>query len=634
MVRIAFIAPDMLIYEHAQHIARELGLEHKVRFHMAEIRDALAIAKKAEHDGVDVIISRGGTADLIFSAGLRTPIVNIPLNIQDLAKALYAAKQLTQLERPRVALIAFPRVHWGLEAFAALLDMDLHVYHSLGKYESIIAAARKAVEEGADVLVGGISSVEVARMHGIPGIIHESGADSLRQAFWEANKIVYARTLEKIQAQRLKIIVEHSRDGIFTLDAEGRVQTANPAARRMFKHVADPIGLPFSCLVPRLDRVHCWEDLHPVRDEVVQVQGMSFLINATPYGDEPAISGVIISVQPVRSITELEGKIRRSLYTKGMAAKYNFEDIVGVSAPMRQVLQTARQYALTGESVLISGETGTGKELCAHSLHSASPRCKGPFVAVNCAALPPTLLESELFGYEEGAFTGASRKGKAGLFELAHQGTIFLDEIGEMDNYGQTRLLRVLEDRCTMRLGGDKYIPVDIRLISASNVDLAAYVRQGRFRKDLYYRLNVLSLHLPPLRERTGDLALLIEHFAQTDGVSLAFSPAALRCLQEYDWPGNVRELRNLFKRLSLFAKGASVSVQDLEACLDSRLPQEIPSVCASVAESFASGEYAHILHALRACRGHQGRAAALLGMNRSTLYRKMRRLRIAKYTD
>ena len=221
---------------------------------------------------------------------------------------------------------------------------------------------------------------------------------------------------------------------------------------------------------------------------------------------------------------------------------------------MKHVIQTAKQIALTDHTVLIRGESGTGKELIAQSLHNASYRNKFPFVAINCAALPDNLLESELFGYEGGAFTGAQAKGKIGLFEQANHGTIFLDEIGDISPKLQSRLLRTIQERQVMRVGSDRLIDIDIRLITATNRDLEAAVREGSFRSDLFYRLNVLPITIPPLRKRKEDILPLLQHFLGTTFKNI--SPAQLRQLTDYNWPGNVRELENAatyYQTLSAF---------------------------------------------------------------------------------
>lgn len=243
---------------------------------------------------------------------------------------------------------------------------------------------------------------------------------------------------------------------------------------------------------------------------------------------------------------------RKKLHDQGLMAKYQFTDIMGGSLLLINTITQARKFARTRSTVLITGESGTGKELFAQSIHNESDRRRGPFVAVNCAALPENLLESELYGYEEGAFTGAKRGGKPGLFELAHGGTIFMDEIGELGPQLQVRLLRVIQQKEVMRVGGDKVMSVDVRIITATNRNLLEAVKKGNFREDLYYRLNVLPLNVPPLRERTEDIPPLFTHFLNRNraGKALGNIPAQiLSRLKGYSWPGNVRELENLVER-------------------------------------------------------------------------------------
>ena len=235
---------------------------------------------------------------------------------------------------------------------------------------------------------------------------------------------------------------------------------------------------------------------------------------------------------------------------RGHTTKYNFSDICGSSPQIRQTVELAKKMARTDSSVLITGESGTGKELFAHAIHNNSQRAEAPFVAINCAALPETLLESELFGYEEGAFTGAKKGGKPGLFELANTGSIFLDEIEGMAPATQLKLLRVIQEREIIRVGGEKVIPIDVRIISASNEDLMPLIESGRFRRDLFYRVGTLPLELPPLRERKRDIPLLLEVFKSALHLTFLLTEEAKEALLRYEWPGNIRELRNCVEYL------------------------------------------------------------------------------------
>jgi transcriptional regulator with PAS, ATPase and Fis domain len=303
-------------------------------------------------------------------------------------------------------------------------------------------------------------------------------------------------------------------------------------------------------------------------------------------------------------------------------AKFTFGDICGGNPVFTRAIDLARQYARVDSTVLIHGETGVGKELFAQSIHRASSRGSGPFVAVNCAALPETLLESELFGYVEGAFTGARRKGKPGLFELAHHGTIFLDEISEIPLSLQGRLLRVLQERQVIRLGHDRVIPIDVRVLCATNRDLKGLVEEGRFRGDLYWRLNVLNLFIAPLRDRRSDILPLARLFLGTlspEGRNgITFTEEAIRFLTRYRWPGNVRELRNFCERLAV---GHTHSVVDEEFV---KLAMEYRDEATPVPTKPLDAE--EIEHALNVAEGKIGKAARLLGIHRATLWRRRRR--------
>jgi two-component system response regulator HydG len=312
--------------------------------------------------------------------------------------------------------------------------------------------------------------------------------------------------------------------------------------------------------------------------------------------------------------------------------------LVGSSEPMRRVLEQVRRVAETDATVLVLGESGTGKELVARAIHDASPRARGPFVTVSCAAIAEGLLESELFGHERGAFTGAVRR-KLGRFELAHEGTLFLDEVGEIPPAIQVKLLRVLQERRFERVGGEETLEVDVRLVSATNRDLAGMVKEGRFREDLYYRLDVVPIVLPPLRERPGDVEELARHFlariAPRIGRSVTgYAPEALELLRRHRWPGNVRELENVVEQALVFAEAELVRPEDLPAALRRATPQPalpVPAGDRSLTEILEELERQLILAAYEKAKGVKAETARLLGIKPSALYYKLEKYGIVK---
>ncbi len=325
-----------------------------------------------------------------------------------------------------------------------------------------------------------------------------------------------------------------------------------------------------------------------------------------------------------RTISEQNTRLKAELDT--LRKRQGYDGIVGKSSAVAKMMEVIQQVAPSKASVLVTGESGTGKELVADAIHSLSNRSQGPFIKVNCASLSPTLLESELFGHEKGAFTGAVSQ-KKGRFELADGGTIFLDEIGEIDQNTQIKILRVLQERSFERVGGEETLHVDVRIVAATNRDLEEEIRKGSFREDLYYRLNVVHIHVPPLRERKEDIPLLVASFIKTfneeDGRSIeGFTPAARKALMAYSWPGNIRELRNTVESCVVMARGRIIDVDELPPhIVDSGLDE---TVSVRIGTRLEDAERMIILSTIDHCKGNKTRAAEVLGIGRKTLHRKL----------
>ena len=361
------------------------------------------------------------------------------------------------------------------------------------------------------------------------------------------------------------------------------------------------------------------------------------------------INGKVIAVygqvmfKDVRDVQALANKLnflesKVEFYEKELeslrSSKYTINNIVGKTEGIVALKKLALKAAATNAPVLLIGESGTGKELFAHAIHHASERRRYPFIRLNCAAIPKDLLEAELFGYEPGAFTGAGSKGKPGKFELAHQGTIFLDEISDLPLEMQPKLLRVLEEKEMERLGGTRLTKCDFRLIAASHENLEKCVEEGKFRKDLYYRLNVIPIQIPPLRERKEDIPTIAEHLIQTLNKDLGtnvtkISPEILNILENYDWPGNIRELSNILERILYSIDGDTIQIQHLPVFLQSMSAGSMklqPTLLRRLREDM---EKEALLHAIRISNDNKNKAARLLGIHRTALYKKMKKLNI-----
>ena len=361
---------------------------------------------------------------------------------------------------------------------------------------------------------------------------------------------VFARGL-RLESQ-FEILMEILDEGIVGVNERGEVFASNhkleeitgiPGARALQRPAAE--------VYPFVPFARCLAERAPQPAQVVSANGVNMNVAVAPVLRGGACIGAFATVQRFSDAENRQNELRSQLLHKGYRAKYTFDDVVGQSPAIRRCITILKKMSLTQLPVLLIGETGTGKELFAHAVHNASPRADGPFVAINCAAMPENLLESELFGYEEGAFTGARKGGQPGLFEFAHKGTLFLDEVEGMSTALQCKLLRVLQEREIMRVGGNRIVSVDVRIVAATNENLDKMVEEGTFRRDLYYRLNTLPVLIPPLREREGDLLLLIDHFRKGIGASFTLSPELERLLLTHQWRGNIRELRNVVEYFS-----------------------------------------------------------------------------------
>lgn len=626
--QIAIIAPYQELANMGTQVCKDLGIN--VVIVVGDLGEGVQAAKDLMAKGVDVIISRGGTATAI-TRQLNVPVVEISVSAFDLVRAIVDARKYGK----KIGVVGFRNVIYGSKTLEQALEISIEELEikSIAEVPSVI---KMACESGIEVIVGDAVSVRLSKELEMPSVLVTSGKEAIGLALHQAMEMAEVRRRECARAEQFKIILDFACVGIIAADQKGTITLVNKAAEKM-------LGLPGGRLLGRLANEaipsvilnKVWETGQARIGELHRTDNGLVVHNVVPVVANQEIVGVVATFQDASNLQAIETKVRQKLYLKGHVAYFTFDDIITRSSVMKKAINEAKDFAAADATILITGESGSGKEMLAQSVHNASLRVNGPFVVVNCAAVPESLLESELFGYEEGAFTGARKGGKKGFFELAHHGTIFLDEIGELTLDLQARLLRVLQQKAIMRVGGDSVIPVDVRIIAATHRNLEEAISVGTFREDLYYRLNVLRLKVPHLRQRAKeDIPLLVSFL--TDKICRkagrqqpVIKKEILGCFQNYHWPGNVRELENLLERLVVLRSGRDVRLEDIEDFLEkareSVRNKDEEMLQLSLNGTLADMEKEIIYHTLESTGGNKEETAQVLGMSKTTLWRRLK---------
>lgn len=588
----------------------------------SDLNEMRTQAVEMEHSGCQAIITRGRSHELLVPA-VSIPVMKITFTVNDIIQAIAKAQVMGE----KVALILS---HENCPELEGVLD-SLKYPCSLCRYhedrEELEAVRALDVHS---VCIGGYYACMEANRLGIAFVKIEIGVYTVAEMIADTQQMLDKAAEERERNHLYSTILHTINEAVASFDENGRIMLWNSKAEKLLGiQAADGVGRPCREGAPVLypsyrkflsQGVPGWKF-------ILNSQGQRFSVQYQRLSGGGDRAPVLCTFQTIEEIEAQEKSVRMDLHKSGLVAKTRFEDIVHQDHGFTAVLERAQKIAATDGSVLIIGESGTGKEVVAQSIHNASGRAGGPFVAVNCGAISESLLESELFGYEEGAFTGAKKGGKEGLFEMAHGGTIFFDEINSMPVLLQSKLLRVLQEKEIMRVGGNSVIPVDARVIAAANEDLYEQMQEQKFRKDLLYRLSTFELLLPPLRERPADILPLFRQFLKETGRVGTLRPlkkSEERSLMEYDWPGNARELRNLAERFSLEPSVENIWTllrrrDSLPKLLEMECPRPLPASI-DLKEIIRSVEQSIIQMLLN--RGYSKSAVAdMLGISRASLY-------------
>ena len=633
---ICLIAPSEELARRARNII-ELNRED-IQVYVANLEAAADLVAKLSAQGGKVFISRRGTREFLEKHTTAT-IVNIQTMLSDYIEIMDQVRDVDGL----VAFFSYEDdLSDDVKTTCHLLGIQgrNYCFKNAGETKK---AVEQAIADGAKLGVGGAPTAVFSAQLGLRYLPLENSKESIEAAITVAKHLLEIKQEEEQKRERLNLklgryraVFDFTHDAIISIDEHGCIDVINPVAEKLLRvESSSVLGINIKEVIPNtrmLDVLHTGEkDL----GFLLNTKEAMLYANCIPIVINGRTKGVVSTFQDVKAIQSSEQKIRVGLHSKGLAPKYSFSNILGSSRELKDAISVARSYAKANATVLIRGETGTGKELFAQSICLESTRGNRPFVAINCATLDKNLLESELFGYVEGAFTGAIKGGKAGLFELAHQGTIFLDEIGELPTDLQAKLLRVLQEKEIRRLGSGSVLPIDVRIIAATNKNLEQAVQEKTFREDLFYRLNVLNLNIPPLRERRSDIYDISDFFLRRFSGSnyMRFNKSLHRMLDMlsgYSWPGNVRELQNLVERVSVLLLDES-GAEQLEYLTKQMLGKERDAMSTSdnIDNDLRGWQRQRIIEALRDNKGSMSRTAESLAMSRTTLWRKLKEYNI-----
>ena len=585
----------------------------------------------------DLLIGRGKSAAILKKIYSDKSVLEIPITGYDIMRSLQAA--IGKFNAKKIAVMISSAYNHDEKVLSTRFNIPVSVF-DIEEYSSIQAAIEEMISNGYDTVIGGYSVAFEAENKGLSAITVETGEEALMQILHDAVRTMEAILKERERRKIYATITQTSKEGIVYVDNKGRIEIANSKILQMIPREKGLVrGEILKNTYPDFEKMtrQVMQSQQPIYNELQQIKDTTYSVDYVPVIVASKTAGVVITCQSVKKIQQIESQIRKKLSEKGLVANYTFEDIVHQSELMDHTVAIARKYAKVSSNILIVGETGTGKELMAQSIHNASERRNGPFVAINCAALPENLLESELFGYVDGAFTGSRKGGKVGFFEQAHRGTLFLDEISEIPVNFQGKLLRVLQERQVRRIGDDKVIDVDARIIAATNRNLYQMVIDKEFRQDLLYRLDVLKIYIPPLCERKEDILPLFYHFLKEYnhlfGKELGMATKrAGDLITQYRFEGNIRELRNIAERVAVMCEEEEIDEQLMETAL---YPEDVFASGAGISKENRQGkgfmedtfdedsEKQRIIDALQRTGGRKGLAAELLGIDRTTLWRK-----------
>lgn len=605
---------------------QELTSVHKVIFSEPCQNLLDQVTEVMEDTDVNGILTRGSLGQFLYANKIQMPIFELKYQPHTFLTIL---KECRAAGYKKICILEIGICQPGNEFHTQRADMnlgDFQVHYArIDGRQAAEHELKSRLDSGqVDFVVGDVEPIMVARELGLPCKNFIVDEHAYRSTLEEAQNNTEMTIMQKSQDEFISIITNIISEAVIIADESGKILKCNLQAERLLPNdnYCEDVQTLFGLSMEEL--------LALPPKHLAQVNGKKYVINVIERVMENERIHHAFLLSNTNYVEDLAYSIRRQNQDRGLVAKQSFRDFISRDPISRKLVATAKRYAKSSGTILIHGETGTGKEIIASSIHNESFRASGPFLAINCAALNENLIESELFGYEKGAFTGALSGGKQGMFELAHKGSLFLDEVGELSLSLQAKLLRTIQEKEVMRVGGNRIIPVDVRIIAATNRNLSKMVQEGKFRADLYYRLALLEIDVPALRKRRGDIVPLLTSFlaeaAERENRVLywedidVFSP-----LLEYSWPGNIRELRNFAERVVLICEDYELDRAFIQSMMRQESIEDAPlQFTTGITNDLKTMERDYIKFLLNSFGGNKDRLCSYLGISRPTLWRKL----------
>lgn len=619
-MKIIFFSGQKGFIEQTTKLINERGLQEVALVVESAGSETKRLAKHYYENGAQIFVARGQNYHMLREQ-YDIPVINVKCTYEE----ILIAYNNVPANSKKIAILGYGSIFKMIKKFKRLSGNPFYPIE-IKNVEEMDILINKAAQRGIDTFIGGIKTRAACEKYGLNHVMLDISPDSLETALFEATHLLNVQAERNKNFHLIQTLLNSTNDAVISFNKDKSVSYVNTKFKQLIHQYS--LSNLVELILSKKNFHRVFELAETIENDLVELSKRSFSLSIKPLIDDDQVHSAVATLKSADELISSENSIRKQLNKRGHVAKNNFKDILGNSFSIKNAIEWAKKFSVSDNTVLIIGESGTGKELFAQSIHNYSPRRNGPFIAINCAALSSSVLESELFGYVEGAFTGASKGGKMGIFELAHNGTVFLDEIGEIDANLQAKLLRVLQEKEVLRVGGEDVIPVNVRFISATNRNLKQLVSENKFRKDLFYRLAVLELKIPALSERKEDIPLIISSYISNNYPNMTIDQQSLDYFKSYNYDGNIRHLINIIERCVVMSPAPNISLEIIkEVCMKEFGENEAENVSTGSGQEILLKEEKKIIEQLLKKNDYSRKSTANeLGISTTTLWRKLKK--------